>query len=304
MDISITGSLTEYFKAQDESTSKRVKSSFWATDTEVSLFDLYHRWIGTPVTNTFSLEKMMMFESAKMIEVAYIKKLQDMGLCLDPQKDSLTCFNGEQVLTNGTDQYRVEMTRGGVPVSGYMDAVGISPLHGYFPLEIKTFYGEYQEREIKNGQPKTAYLKQLAVYMDYIGSSHGVLLYVERGTGAVYQFVLECVDNGIYRCNGITFSIEDIYKRWANLYNNNVLLHIEPKPEYRYKYDVSTLDWSKVNKSDISKARNGHKVIGDWQVLYSPYKDLIIERESTQLGYTLEEIAIIREKTKGYSAKK
>lgn len=56
-----------------------------------------------------------------------------------------------------------------------------------------------------------------------------------------------------------------------------------------------------MSKGDISKARNGHKVLGDWQILYSPWKDLIIKRQGAELGYNAEEITKIKQLTEGYT---
>jgi hypothetical protein len=44
--------------------------------------------------------------------------------------------------------------------------------------------------------------------------------------------------------------------------------------------------------------------VGDWQVAYSNYKDLIVKQEGTTLGYSLEELALINKLTAGYTSKK
>jgi hypothetical protein len=66
---------------------------------------------------------------------------------------------------------------------------------------------------------------------------------------------------------------------------------------------IEEIDWAKISKSNITKARNNRKVIGDhpFWVHYSPYKNLILEKEGVTPGYTDKEIEKIKELTKGYS---
>ena len=274
----ISTKLQNHFLAQEKG---HKKTSFWATDCEKPLFDLYHEWIGTPPTNPMTAEKLVMFSAAKMLEVALVKKLQTIGL-----------------VKNAETQTKIEMERYGLPVTGYIDAVFVDDT----PLEIKTFYGEYQARELRNNKPKTSYLKQLAVYMDALKADRGKLIYMDRGTGEMFEFTLLREKDNKYKMLDIEFNLDETYERWASLYNNNVLPKVEPLSGYRYKYPLEQFIVN-ASKSDISAARTNRAVYGDWQVKYSPYKNLIIEREGTTLGYSDEELKKIKELTKGYSSK-
>ncbi len=141
--------------------------------------------------------------------------------------------------------------------------------------------------------------------MDFLGKDRGVLFYMNRGLGTMHEFVLTR-ENGIFVCNkvdpvektseetGVSFDINDVYKRWARLHKNNIVPQVEPKSEYRYKYPIDEEHFGDLSKYMITKVLNGNKVIGDWQVIYSGYKDLILEREGTGLGYTPEELNIIK----------
>lgn len=266
--------------------SARVKDSFWCSECEAPLFDLYHKWIGTPPTNPSSAEGMMIMSTGKMVEMSLVDTLNDLDLIE---------FNPKE------PQVRVDMKRLGVKITGYMDAV---LKDGRTPVEVKSFYGDYQAKELKEGKARTSYLKQLGCYMDFIGSDIGRLVYINRGTGELLEFILE--RNGLkFKCLDIEFDLEDTYKRWAELYYNNILPRKEPISEFRYKIKVEDIDWSLISNADISKARTNKKVIGDsWQVAYSPYKSLIIEREGSTLGYTEEELEFILNATKGYSKRK
>lgn len=280
---------------QDEESrlTHKKKDSFWCTESEAPVFDLYHKWIGTPPTNPVNAEKLIVFSAGKMMELALVENLIKAGMVKKLEDNK---------------QLHISIERCGVPISGYVDAILVD---GEIPLEVKSFYGDYQSRELQSGIAKTSYLKQLAMYMDAMCKDKGILLYMDRGTGEMYEFVLHREGN-IFKCNNIEFNIEDTYKRWSKLYANNILKGIEPSPFTdvgKYKEDIDLIDWKQISNSDISKARMGHKVIGGnkehgWKILYSPYKDLIIERQGCTPGYCEEEIEKIKRLTKGYSTKK
>lgn len=285
-------------KFEEENPEKREKTTFWASECETPLFDIYHRWIGTETTNQSSLGGIMMMNTGKMLELSLVEMLKGWGIADKIDEQTRVEFDVEKY---------------GIRVSGYVDAV----LVNNNPLEIKTFYGDYQESDLKKGNARTSYLKQLAIYMFYLKSDKGSLLYINRGSGNMYQFdLIREDDTKFYLVNGtdefgeilgksLVFDLEDTFKRWSDLYHNHIVPRIEPKSEFRYKIPVKEIDWSKVSKVDISKARNNQKVIGDsWQVAYSAYKDLIIAREGSCLGYTDEELKFIKDITAGYSSKK
>jgi hypothetical protein len=246
----------------------QVKDSFWATDAEKDGFELYHRWIGTPPTNPLKPEKYVMFNAGRMMELALINKLGDIVIA---------------------KQERVEFETHSIKVSGYIDAKTKDAI-----LEIKTYYGYHQEKELIEGKPKTSYLKQLAIYMYPTDLDRGYLLYFERGNGNMYEFILERKTDVLFRCGDIEFNLDDVFRKWSFLYYNHIIPRREPQPEFKYKYPIESVNWKALPKSELEKVLTGQKVIGDWQVLYSPYKDLYIQHEKTTLGYTLDEINTIK----------
>lgn len=287
----IINAVKTYFTARSDYGMPRKREAFWASDVEKNGFDLYHEWKGTGFLNPVDPFREMIMRSGKAIEMEYVSILTEAGLAVptDPEKG----------------QDRVSIEREGVSVVGRLDAM-VKYGSNLIPAEFKSFYGDYQERELLSGKPKTSYLKQLAIYMDAKDVDMGILIYIHRGTGEPFEFYLNRDRSNKERFfmeNGIEFNLYDEYRRWNNLYYNHITLNVEPKSDYVYKYPLDEIDWSKVSKTDISKARTGKKVLGDWQVLYSPYKELIIEREGTTLGYTLEEQQKLMELTKGYSTR-
>jgi len=311
MDYLIT-QIHNYFDLQDKEDQKWLKKSFWPSETESNVFDIYHKWMGSPVSNPIPAESRMMFQTAKLLETAYCNIFRDMGILV-------------------SDQGRVDMMREDIRISGYIDAIiyegskqeieklkqvekmSISQedkkiLKGIIgldikevPVEIKSYYGSYKDKELREGKAQTSHLKQLAIYMDSLDTDRGYLFYLDRGAGTSYQFIVNRKGDK-FTCNSQEFNLTPIYKKWKRLYNNNILKKVEPKSEYKYKFNIDTLDWKSQTKNAISQARNGHKVIGDWQARYSSYFKLLIDREKTTEGYTEDELKKIAEVTKGYTA--
>lgn len=289
------GSLIETINASAVDLNKlkrgeKKKTSFWASETEAMAFDIYHKWLGTPETNPMEGETLMMLTMRKLTETAVVEALENAKILIKQ------FANDERIY--------FEWGEHKVPISGYPDA-GVMIDEQAAIVEIKTYYGQHNHVEVTAGRVKLHYLKQLAIYLYHLKIPHGILLMINQGTGEMTEFDLyQNPDNPYhFACpdNDIEFNLLDTFRRWEKIYVENILPRREPAIEKVYKYDIYKLDWSKVSMADISKARNGHKVLGDWEVKYSSYKDLIVERQKTSLGYTNEEIDYIRQVTDGYS---
>ncbi len=289
------GSLIEIINNSAVDTNKlkrgeKKKTSFWASETETMAFDIFHKWTGTPETNPMEGETLMMLTMRKKTEEACVELMQNAGILI--KKFS----NDERVY--------FEWGEHKVPVSGYPDA-GVAIDGSEAIIEIKTYYGQHNHVQVSAGKIKPQYLRQLAIYCYHFKIKHGVLLMINQGTGEMFEYDIYQSDKDPYHfiCpdNGTEFTLIDTFRRWEKIYVENILPKVEPPIEGVYKYDIYKLDWSKISTSDISKARNGAKVLGDWSVKYSPFKNLIVERQNTCLGYTNEEIDYIRKTTEGYS---
>lgn len=264
----------------------REKLGFYPTDFLKSNFDLYQKFKGTPPTNPPKWNDTLKFGAGNGMEAQLLTVLKDSGIV----KESY----------NQRDDGRVLMEREGMQIRGYMDAVTIEGE----PIEIKSINNknQYDIRKYREGQPRLNYVGQLAMYMDFLDKDKGYL-FVASIDGLNY-FIIPCNRIGLrkFRCGNVEVDLDSEYKRFAKLYKNNILKDIEPDCwEYHYKYPIDELDWHSISKSKISLARNNRAVIGDWQVQYSDYKDLLIERQGVGVGYTDEEIIKIREYTKGYT---
>lgn len=284
--MNIRTTITEIMEKEE----RKAKTSFWASDCERNRFDIYHNWLGTDPTNPPEVEQYVMWDVAKMVEMGWVQRLQDAG-----ELKKLEDINPAKLKD---DQYYISIEREGVPITGKLDGI---TKDGY-PFECKTYYGHYHYKDLANAMPKISYCKQLAVYMDALKVDRGVLFMVDRGNGKFFQFT-QTLDHGVFRCGNVEFTLDDDYKMFSEVYNDNILKDVEPKSDFIYKIPVDKLDFSKISKADIAKMRNNKMVYGDWQVKYSNYKDMIVEREGSDLGYTPREIDYILTNTKGYSSR-
>ncbi|MFA6325413.1 MAG: hypothetical protein WCX46_04275 [Candidatus Paceibacterota bacterium] len=279
--------------SREEEYLGKKKTTFWASESETMSFDIFHRFMGTEPTNPMTEEKMMMLRMRKLTEEAVIEYLKKSGNLIPKLTNDERCF--------------FEWGKNKVPISGYPDA-GIISGKEKIIIEVKTYYGGKQHSEISNGKIKTSYLKQLAIYLYHFKIKHGILLLINQGTGERFEYELyqESKNKYHYICpdNTVEINLEEVFKRFEKIWVENIVPKKEPEIEFTYKYDIEKINWEETAASAISKARNNHAVIGDWQIKYSDFKDLIIKRQGTVAGYTPKEINRIKELTAGYSTKK
>lgn len=263
------------------------KTHFSASDFGKSELELWLKMNNVPETNPSNWRSYTRMNAGNGVEEVLLKTLQDSGVV---DEYYIQEFDG-----------RVEFDREGLEIHGYMDAVtkendlGVEP---GVPIEIKSINNKntFDIRDYTNGKPRENYVGQLAIYMDFLKSDVGYLFVCS--VDGLHSFFLKCekVGDGLYKCGSVVVNINNEYKRWAKI--------LKQKPdifEYRYKYPLEKIDWKKLSKSAISKARNNQAVLGDWQITYSPYKDFIIELQGETLGYTDKELIFIRDKTEGYT---
>lgn len=281
----------QILKSRSEEYGDKKKTSFWASESEVMAFDIYHRWKGTPPTNPITEEKLMMLQMRKLTEVAVVDLVRRSGTIIEE-------------LSNGERMY-FEWGEHKTPISGYPD-IGVN-LNGQPTIvEVKTYYGNQQQYNVANGKVKMSYLIQLCLYMYHWNIPNGILFMINQGTGERYSYDVFRKGEYHFICqdNDVEINLLDTLKRFEQIYVNHILPDVEPDPEFIYKYDIEKLNWDEVSAANISKARMNKGVIGDWQVKYSDFKDLIVKKQGTCLGYTPEEVKYIREKTDGYTTKR
>lgn len=267
----------------------REKNNFYCGDYDKSAMDLYFSLKGVQPTNPMEWFTMARMGAGNGVEEAMVKILKDSDIVKEDYDQKV--------------DGRIEMEREGVKITGYIDAMTKDGL----PIEIKSINNKnsYDIKQYELGNPKENYVGQLSIYMDALGVDSGYLFAIS--VDGLNRFWFECkkIGDRKYQCKNVIVDLDKEYKRWSNLWNENVKKDVQPDPfEIVYKLPVNEINWSEVSKGDISKARNRHKVIGSkdsWKITYSPYKDLIVKLQGGELGYSKEELEIIKEKTKGFT---
>lgn len=262
------------------------KNNFYASDYGRPILELYFKYKNIPETNPTKWNDTLKWGAGKGVETAMVDILKQNGIVAQDYVQE----------THGG----FKMEREGVTISGYMDSIHVDGC----PIEIKSINNKnaFDILNYENGKPRENYVGQLSIYMDFLGKDKGYLFVAS--IDGLNTFWLECnkVGERLYQCGEVIVDLDKQYKQWAKLMNDYVQKDIEPSVwQYVYKHDVDKIDWKTVSAGDISKARGGKKVLGDWQIIYSNYADLIIQKQGQSRGYSLEELEKINQYTKGYT---
>jgi len=262
------------------------KNSFWASDFGKPLIEIYWNWKKEPYTNPPQWYDTLKWSAGKGVEEAMLQVLKDSDVVAEDYDQK--------------EHGRIEMERNGIKVSGYCDALTKEGI----PIEIKSINNanKFDIAKYEKGEPRENYVGQLAIYMDALGKDLGHL-FVSSIDG-LNRFWFECkrLDGRKFKCGNVEVDLDEQYKKWSKLKLEHIDKDIVPDVfEIRYKYPIEEIEWGQVSKTDIGKARNGHKVLGDWNVSYSNWKHKLIELQGETEGYTPDELTRIKELTKGFT---
>jgi len=262
------------------------KQSFWASDCLRPSCDIYWKWINEPTTNPIKPESLLLMQVGKLYEQKLVEWLIDMGEIVDPSDTKTVERMG---LKLKGDQFRVDMERDSVGVTGYMDAVHVDR----FPIEIKTHWAKGVDSMLEAGMPPNEhYCYQTAVYMDSMGVDQGQIISANRATGGIWFSEVKHLGNLVYECKGLTFDLGAEYARWRKIMEKNITPRKEPALEYFYCPPITTklLDLYKEDK--IKKAIKGERVLSDhqWRYQYSDFKDKVMEKEADMRGISVDEL--------------
>lgn len=199
--------------------------------------------------------------------------------------------------------------------------------------------------DYQGGYPRESYVGQLATYLDALGKDRGHLFVSTIDGLSYFWFVCEKIGEGKYKCANTEVDLNVSYERFAKIWEKveafrkvqqalesakmlqsivgsefNISDEVAKKTlelskksepnwfEETYKIPVEQIDFTKLSNTQISDARTNKKVIGSensWKIMYSPFRDLILEKQGVkERGYTEQELEIIKTKTAGYSSKK
>lgn len=260
-----------------------------ASDFGKPSLDLYFRMIGEEQTNPPQWYEKLKWGAGLGVEKELLQVLKDSGIVPEVYEQDI----------HGVVEKEID----GVLFTGHMDGNTSIDQTG-IPIEVKSINNKnaWDIRKYEENNPRENYVGQLSMYMYLTGSKTGYLFVAS--VDGLNRFFFQCdeIGGGKYKCGNTVVDIGSEIKRLVKLYKENVVPRIMPDIwQYRYKRPVDEIDWSKESKDKISKARNNKAVIGDWEVQYSGWKDKIVELQGDCLGYSLEELEKIKEKTKNYT---
>lgn len=268
-----------HFTIKNEKLENKSKNTFWASDYGKSTLDLYFSLTNEPITNPIEWDDMIRLEAGKGVENALVKVLKDSGY-----------------VDENYEQKSISIVREGVEIHGKIDAI----LKSGIPVEIKSINNKnvFYVKKYHDGFPRESYVGQLAIYMDALGVEQGYLFAVTLD--GLEKFLIPCykTKDNTYRCGKIEIDISKEYKRWAKIWNENIVPKKLPDIwEYTYKPKIDSIDWTKVPLAKRRNAVINGVVVGSaWQITYSPYCNRIVELQGETRGYTDEEKKVIADK--------
>ena len=294
-----------FLQFQSEKTEEsKGRTGFWASDLESCRRALAYSFQTTKQSNPPSVQNELMFETGKQIEVSIVARFMEMRATYQPSEivgDHIREDGGDSQVTydESIGQFRIGFLYEGVPFSGKPDAI-ISDEGQKAVVEVKTFYGPYYERELKNNKPKTSHCLQLAFYLFALGLPKGYLFNMDRGSGQMYFNTMNHIGDLVYKCGDTIVELELALSRLHQCYGE--IQSGLPDPDYKYKYDTnllhSYLKDKTISKTKIVDAARGHSVVGDWQCKYCSFKDRCLQDNGISLGYTEEEMVSVKELSK------
>lgn len=277
----------------------RPKKEFWASQANAEPRDLYWNLTGEPPTNKtdFLGYSRMMFGNAveKEVGMAWMSKLHFQGLHLV----------GTQIPVGGQDP----------DWNGYVDFLLAQKEGDKFvtwPVEFKVANGFGADLLLRNLEPKEDHVYQIGLYLRCFHQNgkpkDGQLLYFlnsDKNLGKMVQFSVRYdaeTDNvTVYRVDtseGVSEEMEytrclkHVLDKWEM-----VLACIKkkelPKNEFWYKKPLTPEILADLSDANIKNAIEGNKIIGDWQISYSQYKDLHLKHFNTSAVYTDAELKIL-----------
>lgn len=273
----------------------RAKREFWASEAGKDPRDLYWNLTGVEPTNKtdFLGYSRMMFGSAveNQFVSEWLTKLHFQGLSVV----------GTQVPVGGENPNW----------NGYVDfllAERNGDKYTTWPVEFKVANGFGADLLLQKMEPKEDHVYQIGLYLKCFHANgkpkDGQLLYYlnsDKNLGNLVAFSVsydaQTENVTVYKANtslgeerrlNIVQNLNYVFNKW-NYVLDCIDKKVLPEPEFRYKkpFDIDTL--KDLSDANIRSALEGNKIIGDWQISYSAYKDLHLKHDNVCATYTEEE---------------
>lgn len=277
--------------------------AFYSSEITKNARDIYWKLIGEPETNPTDLVGRMRMNCGNWIETGVNSEIIA----------NLHWFN---VHVYGNGQVQVGHTEP-VAVNGKLDNLLVQRNGDTFGkpivLEIKSKYGGGADWFLTKKDPGESYLGQIGDYLRELDrrdvTNEGIFLFIiisdsnlgevvaidakyDRSTDLVTAYrartLLAETDEKINFTLKVGFWLDRL-ARIQKMAEKKEL----PEVEHYYKYALTKERLLAFSDTQIRAAINGEKVLGDWQISYSKYKQKHIELEGTSLGYTDAEKSLL-----------
>lgn len=279
----------------------RDRRASYASSVLSCLRDQYWEAKGEPVTNATDLKGKLRMSVGKWVEEGLIK-------------DVFSHMHLFGIHLLGT---QISVGQTNPAWDGYVDLmVGVKTQSGIkkYLVEIKTASGFGADLLYNGEDPKDGYLAQLGLYLDDAhkksGIKDGILFYMlmsDKNFGQLIAVDVEYLPESrtvrAYKVHYTDKPSIDIDVR-VNLHERvfarlqqleyHLASDTTPEPEFHYKYKLTPEFLANMSVTDLKKAWRGEKILGDWQVKYSRYKDKILALEGGYTGYTPAERDLIK----------
>ncbi len=278
----------------------RDRRAHYASSGLKCLRDQYWERTGVPPTNKTDMLGMMRMMVGNAVEAELVKTVLS----------QLHWFGYHPV----GDQIAVGSSA--PTIDGYLDymlAVKEGDKFNPFVLEIKTKSGYGADLFMNNFEPSQDYMSQLGIYLrdltDKGVTSEGIFLYVllsDKNFGQMVQLncrydkdtdMITCYSGesstGVFKKLAYTYRVGNSIERFKRLDE-----HLEgktvPDPDYSYKHVLTPEYLESLSDHKMRSMIKGDSIGGDWQPLYSRYKNKQLEVDGMPAGRTEEEITILR----------
>lgn len=181
-----------------------------------------------------------------------------------------------------------------------------------FVVEIKTKSGYGADLFYAKPEPSPEYMTQIGLYLRRLSKeniNYGLFVYVllsDKHFGTIisvscaYDKKTDTVCASEYeRSDGtsgiinVQLDLKKAVKRWEIL-DQHIKDKIVPNPEYTYKYELTTEKLQSLSDAMLKKIIDGAAIGGDWQPLYSRYKDLQLSTDKINQERSPEEKALCK----------
>jgi len=297
--LNILHKLTTYIKRRNR-WRFRDRRAHYPSDALSCRRDQYWAWTGEPRTNPADyLGTQRMFIGTALEDALVKEYFSNIGII--------------NVHLLGT---QVPVGSSNPPWNGYLDIL-VGELEDdalkKYVIEIKTKTGYGANLMARTMEPQDSHLCQIGLYLKDLClkgvTNEGILFYYLLSDANIGTMVaIHCryntekdqveayfAENTLGHAKQLqsTQSIAKIEEKWKQL-ETAVAQKKCPKADFVYKYALTNELLEGLSDAQFRAALKGEKVLGDWQVKYSPYKDKQLEVDGIEPGYTAAEISTLR----------